>query len=223
MTSIEYIHNNIAPAGLISFPCAVFYFAHFTRRGSRQFRIDTRIYLQEVDAAQPDDLCVAAVVGKNPGSASTQSFDTLAPLSLAQDKLLPTVRSVFRRAHQRAGIAMPPRAFVRVLNLFYLCNPDLHAAIRDFRSAGDAPVCPSEAALPKIVWFVWGGNDPRLDPFKGRFQQLTVDFPFFVSKAMGKIEERIPRPRDFARHTQGLPLEPVEAHLANLLAGVALL
>ncbi len=76
------------------------YWARFERRGANLFRFDTRIYLEDVEECGPDDTVVGAVVAKNPGSARPSADDStvLHPITLTNDKLLPTVRSLVRQA-----------------------------------------------------------------------------------------------------------------------------
>lgn len=83
------------------------YYANFQKHGEAIFRLDTRVYLQNEASPSPNDLCVAAIVGKNPGSARPTEFDCLTRLSLRGDKLLPSVRNRFISAYARAGKAIP--------------------------------------------------------------------------------------------------------------------
>lgn len=199
------------------------YYAHFTRRHGQLFRFDTRIYLRDDGGPGIGDECVAAMVGKNPGSAAPRQCDQLAPLERGQDKLLPTVRGCFQRAYARAEVPVPARAFVRVLNLFYLCNPALEEAVRAHAALPRQMPCVTEAELPDIVWFVWGGAHAGLNPLKARFQNRPIAHPFFVDKSSLNITPRVPRPDDFAKHTQGLNTADVVGYLANLIAGERLL
>lgn len=92
-------------------------FACFRTHEGHQFRLDTRVYLRDAGPGVADH-CVAAVVGKNSGSANGKKFDCLAPISLDGDKLLPFVRYRFQNAYGRAGMDIPAGAYVRVWNLF---------------------------------------------------------------------------------------------------------
>src|SRR5687768_2305947 len=101
------------------------YFANFQRCGGALFRLDTRIYLNDHDAPSKHDVRIAAVVAKNPGSAKPRALGRLAPLTLAGDKMLPSVRNRFRAAYSTAKKVSPQGAYVQVWNLFYLCTPNL--------------------------------------------------------------------------------------------------
>jgi len=110
------------------------YFANFRIHEGHQFRLDTRIYLRQSDEPSNHDRCVAAVIGKNPGSANPTELNCLTPLSLDGDKLLPNVRNRFLNAYERSETEVPPGAFIRVWNLVYLCNQNLKDAIASFRT-----------------------------------------------------------------------------------------
>ncbi len=89
------------------------YWAKFVKHGPHLFRLDTRVYLQPIANCGPGDQPIGAVVGKNPGSArpSDATTGTLHELTLANDKLLPTVRSIVARAYSKSGIDPPDGAF----------------------------------------------------------------------------------------------------------------
>jgi hypothetical protein len=106
------------------------YFATFQRHGDSVFRLDTRIYLANSITPSTGDVCVAGIIGKNPGSASPVTVGNLAPLLSSGDTMLPSMRNRFISAYARASKEIPPGAFVRVWNLFYLCDAKLASAIR---------------------------------------------------------------------------------------------
>ena len=191
------------------------YYARFELIQGHVFRFDTRIYLGQVPCHEEGE-CVGAVVGKNPGSAKPTQLDVLAPLSLAGDKMLPSVRNRFLRAYERAGRLAPRGAFVRVWNLFYLCNPNLTAACSSMSRITNVPVCPSEGSQPKVVWFAWGGADRRIDAFKQRFGAYG-DGCFYYDHHRRTVVSGAPAVGDFAKHPQGMPAEPLVRYLAGVL------
>ena len=83
-------------------------------------------------------------------------FDRLAPIALAGDKLLLYVLNRFQTAYYRAGVDIPCGAFIRVWNLFYLCNKSLRAAVKAHVVVRRAVICQSESEVPLIFWFAWG-------------------------------------------------------------------
>ena len=193
------------------------YFAKFTIHEGYQFRLDTRIYMRHSDEPSEDDRCVAAIVGKNPGSASPTEFDCLTRLSLDGDKLLPNVRNRFLAAYRRAGVRTPPGGFIRVWNLIYLCNPKLKDAIASFNSVHHPLFCNTENTIPPIVWFAWGPPNSQLREFTTRFLDKTFAHPFYYDMETGTIVSRLPTPTSRVKHTQGLPAEAVEKHLARII------
>jgi hypothetical protein len=58
------------------------YFAQFEEIESHSFRLDTRIYLRDEASPSDEDVCIAATIGKNHGSAKGTLQSTLAPVKL---------------------------------------------------------------------------------------------------------------------------------------------
>ncbi len=191
------------------------YYARFESVADYVFRFDTRIYLGDHKLDESGE-CVGAIVGKNPGSARLRQLGVLAPLDLHGDKMLPFVRNRFVAAYEKAGKAFPPNAFVQVWNLFYLCNADLGAACTAINSFANPPLCSTEGRKLKVVWFAWGGDDSRLNPFKCRFISGQQG-GFYYSGITKSIVILTPSASDFAKHTQGMPKRPVVNHLAGVL------
>lgn len=120
-------------------------FAKFIRVHTATFRLDTRIYLHDNPTTTGRGNCIAAIIGKNPGSATSPVFDKWGCLSLSGDKMLPSVWNRFVAAFHRADIEIPKNAYVRVWNLFYLCDKDPTAALRVSRL-----ISPSLASRPSM-------------------------------------------------------------------------
>jgi len=193
------------------------YFAHFRMHEGHQFRLDTRIYLRESDEPCDRDTCVSAIIAKNPGSANPTQFNRLTRLSLDGDKLLPYVRNRFIAAYARSGSEIPNGAYIRVWNLLYICNPDLKDAIAAFKTVKKPLVCDSERAMPRVVWFAWGPPNPKLNQFTSRFIERTVECAFYYDIGTKKVVTSKPKQTSKVKHTQGLPKEPIEMHLARIL------
>jgi hypothetical protein len=193
------------------------YFASFRMHERHQFRLDTRIYLRDEEPGD-DDHCVAAIIGKNPGSANGKEFGRLAPIALDGDNLLPYVRKRFQKAYERAGAGIPSGAYVRVWNLFYLCNKTLAAAVKAHAGIRRPLSCGSESAWPPIVWFAWGPPKPWSRRMAVRFLGQAIEYPFYYDMDSKKVVAAIPGPASRVKHTQGLPGEPVEIHLASILS-----
>ena len=192
------------------------YVAKFEKIDGVLCRFDTRIYLGYYHQSE-HSICVGAIVGKNPGSASPSQLGLLAPLELRGDKMLPTVGNRFRAAYELANKSVPLNAFVRVWNLFYVCDKDLHRAAEQASRLGSPPICSSEQDAVPLVWFGWGGDDATLNPFKQRFIKQGYPLAFFYDHREGKVVDHAPAQADFAKHTQGMPEAPITNYLSRLV------
>lgn len=197
------------------------YYAQFVSHVSGVFRMDTRIYLNGNHTSQSGGQRVAAVIGKNPGSASAAVGSGWGPLHLGKDKMLPSVRNRFLEAYRVSKKPVPQLAYVQVWNLFYLCGANLSLAIKSLSKTPSPPACPSETvgSTPPIVWFLWGGNDPRLNHFKARFLtgRLSARSVFFYDYVAQAVSNNAPTATSSVKHPQGMPAEPIVRHLANIL------
>lgn len=190
--------------------------ARFEEINGDLFRFDTRIYLGEYDLAR-ESFCVASIVGKNPGSASPKITGELSDLELDGDKLLPFVRNRFLATINMKGRSPEPNTYVRVWNLFYLCNKNLHEAKLAHEKHGASTFCASESHQVPINWFAWGPSDSYLDPYKNRFLSKEYKSPFFYDNRKKFVISGVPVITDSVKHTQGMPARPVENHLALVL------
>jgi hypothetical protein len=193
------------------------FFAEFRMHEGHQSRFDTRIYLREFDEPGPSDICVAAIIGKNPGSANPMRFNQLARLSLDGDKLLPYVRNRFVAGYALAGTPIPQGAFVRVWNLLYICDPKLSRAIKSFGTIQQPLICETERVIPRIVWFAWGPPNSKLRGFMSRFIERGIDNSFYFDITQQKVVSGKPLPTSKVKHTQGLPADPIEKYLARFV------
>jgi hypothetical protein len=191
-----------------------FYWAEFCQKNGQNFRFDTRIYLQDVDELEggtpcDSDKCVGAVVGKNPGSAKPDpnylKVTKLKPIDLNGDKFLPTVRNRIFDAYKQKSKQPPPRSYVQVLNLFYLCNPTLQTGIQTLQGLPiPYPKCPKENQSYEWIWYAWGGFHNTLNQLKGQFLG-TTQRPIYVEGKTLTAISKVPHPTvDFARHPQGV-------------------
>lgn len=192
------------------------YLARFEEIDGVLFRFDTRIYLHGYDPEKNSN-CVGAIVGKNPGSAIPNALNELVPLELNGDKMLPTVRNRFIDGYKLANKEISLNSFVRVWNLFYICDPDLDSACQKAASYKELPICITENDGAPIVWYGWGGNDQRLNLFKERFIAKAWPQQFFYDHNNSCVNTHPPTIESFAKHTQGMPSKPVNEHLANVL------
>ena len=193
--------------------------ARFTKHEQQLFRLDTRIYLRDRVSPNENDPCVAAIIAKNPGSATPTKLDQLTELALYGDKLLPTVKKRFVDAYSEAGVDIPANAFIRVWNLLYLCNPNLTDAINAFESVPNPMWCDTEQQIPQIVWFAWGPPKAKLDLYKQRFLSQDYRHAFFFDMDSQPVVAECPNETSRVKHTQGMPRNPIHDHIVNLIAG----
>ena len=189
------------------------YWAKFLFVNGETFRIDTRIYLKDIN-----DPCVGAIIGKNPGSAKPFGLSgQLQPINLDNDKLLPTVRNIIKKAYLVAQVPLPDRGFIQVLNLFYLCNKTVFDAIAAIKKVAEPPRCNSECGVFPWAWYVWGGSSD-LKSFKKHFPKINANYHFYFDNSDKKVKDWMPNCYEFARHTQGLKQEYVIPHIAKIIA-----
>lgn len=194
------------------------YWAKFEFINQDLFRLDTRVYLSPVDSIQAEDTCVGAIVGKNPGSAQPHiTTSCIQPIKLSGDRCLPTVRHIVLKAYTLAGLPLPRRGFIQVLNLFYLCNPNLRRALSAIKAHGDVKCCPAESRTFPWVWYIWGGSSKALNTYKLRFAHIDTSHHFYYDKLNECIVDKAALPNDFAKHTQGLKHKFVVPYIAGLL------
>lgn len=198
------------------------YWARFVKQGGAVMRFDTRIYIQACAEPRPRDRAIGAIIGKNPGSAlPTIISGRLQALSLQGDHFLPSVLSIVSKAYQGAGIVPRAGAYVRVLNLFYLCNRDLKQAKTGLRTTATQRFCKEESKSVPWTWFAWGGDDSALNPLKARFLKAPRKHSFYYCNSARSVKTCAPGVINKARHTQGMPHGAVVQHLAGHLQNKA--
>lgn len=195
------------------------YWAKFEKIRNDVFRYDTRVYLNEIESPGENDICIGAVVGKNPGSAlpSCLKETGIQKMSLDGDRLLPTIRSIFLKGYKNSNIAIEENVYIQVLNLMYICNKDLSQAIEKIEDYKDPRICDSEGKDFPFVWYLWGNDNIRLNQYKGRFHTLNTNVHFFLDTKTREVINRMPSPKDCARHTQGMKHELVIPYISDIL------
>jgi len=192
-----------------------YYWARFERNNGNIYRYDTRIYIDDIDKILDTDECIGSIVGKNPGSALPKNgvFDKICEIDLRNDKLLPTVRNLIKKGNPKLG----ERKYIQVLNLFYLCNPDLEEAIKDYETSLSPRICSAEQKKVPWVWFMWGGFNKSLQENKKRFKDISTPIKFYLDNRTKTIVEGLPEERVCAKHTQGMQHDLVIPYLAKVL------
>lgn len=194
------------------------FWARFRQSNTATYRLDTRVYLQAIEKPSVNDSCLGAIVGKNPGSArpSTRS-PGITGLSLGYDQFLRAVRDIPTQAYHEAEMDLPQQAYIQVLNLFYVCDPNLKRALRSFLADPKPIICGSECNGFPWVWYAWGGDSTHLNHLKQRFAAIRARHHFYYDRGSGTVVATRPATSVTAKHTQGLPRQPVIDHLAGLI------
>jgi hypothetical protein len=195
-----------------------FYWAKFQGYNLNIFRFDTRVYLNEISEIKQNDICIGGIVGKNPGSAKATDPTSVAlqPIILSGDNLLPNVRSIVSKAYDLKKERYLERGYVQVLNLFYLCDPDIDAALNKI-SYDEPPKCKTESNEFPWIWYVWGDENKKLSKYKTRFNNIKTKHNWFYDQTNHNIQKHCPTESDFARHTQGLLHDKVIPYLSKLI------
>jgi len=186
------------------------YWARFEKHNKDLFRFDTRVYLRPIDKPCKEDICIGAIIGKNPGSAQPSDFKnaTLQPINLGNDKFLPIARNIMIKAHEKAGINLDncPNKYIQILNLFYLCDNTLKDAITKIKPfLPDHPICCSENKKFNFIFYSWGGSNAGINTFKNRFlDKPKTNRHIWYDKNCNKVKYVIPQIDDFAKHLIGL-------------------
>lgn len=195
------------------------YWAKFESIDKDTFRFDTRIYLNPIHEPTIEDSCIGAIVGKNPGSAKPEkSCSEIQPITLAGDKLLPTVRNILLKSYILSGVQIPEKGYIQVLNLFYLCNPNLTQAIETITTKKkNIQNCATETLTFPWVWYVWGQESKLLTELKLRFKDIRTDKPFYYDKLNALVVNHQPTLNSFAKHTQGLKHSLIIPYISELI------
>ncbi len=106
---------------------------------------------------------------------------------------------------------------MQVLNLFYLCEPNLNLAINEAKEKAIQGICETEKEIFPFVWFAWGGSNNFLNSYKGRFTSIKTSLPFYYDFGDNKITEETPKVNSSVKHTQGLQHNLVVPYIATLL------
>jgi len=195
------------------------YWAKFIRIGTDVFRFDTRIYFSDVLTPHPTDICIGAIVGKNPGSAIPKGdiYGSLVEIDLNGDKLLPCVKNIFLKAITAANKSINPNSYIQVLNLMYICDNNLENAITKINNCKNPLYCTTENGSFGFVWYVWGNEKKELNSYKKRFNSMNTNCQFYFNTKSNKILFTAPGHKEPARHTQGLSHSNVVPYIANII------
>ena len=196
-----------------------YYWARFECKGGNFFRFDTRVYLNDRHYPQNGDQCIGAVVGKNPGAAlpSNLSSTALQEVVLDNDQLLPTIRSVFNKAYKLSNKTIAKDSYIQVLNLMYVCDKVLSQAIQKVEEYPTIITCDTEKKEFSFLWYVWGGDNTKINRYKSRFANLKTNHHFYLDHKRNVVISKPPGLSDHARHTQGLKHDLIVPYISGLL------
>jgi len=196
-----------------------YYWAKFEKRNKDTFRFDTRIYLELINKPSVNDICIGAIVGKNPGAAIPSSFinNQLQKVDLDGDKLLPNIKSIFLKAYMSSNKQMNKNCYIQVLNLIYICYKNLSEATKKKLNYPNQINCDTEKKHFPFVWYVWGDDNKKLNMYKERFYHLKADKSFYLNTKTEKVISLVPDFKAAARHTQGLRHDLVVTYISNII------
>lgn len=195
------------------------YWAKFEKRESHIFRFDTRVYLNSREHPSDNDPCIGAIVGKNPGSALPSNLNNTAlqKVVLDNDRLLPTIRSIFLKAYKHETKAVVKNSYIQVLNLMYVCDSELTQAIRKNEEYPRSIICDTEGRDFPFLWYVWGGDNKKLNIYKQRFYNLKTKLHYYFDPKTDQVVSRAPGMIESARHTQGLNHALILPYISSII------
>ncbi|WP_176224002.1 hypothetical protein [Thalassobacillus devorans] len=166
------------------------------------------------------DKCIGAVVGKNPGSAKPcdKNSSSIQEIKLDRDQLLRNIKSILIKSHQRINKPIPESSYVQMLNLFYICDKDLNQAIKKIEvHHSSQSICGTEAKDFPFLWYVWGGDNKKLNFYKSRIFNIKADRHFYLDTKTNKVVDGAPQLSDCARHTQGMKHDFIVPYISSVL------
>lgn len=198
------------------------YWAKFEEQDNALFRFDTRVYINPIQAPSDSDFCIGAVVGKNPGSAKPSRLNScqLQEIYLDGDNMLPTIKSMCKKAFELSKKPIMKNMYIQVLNLIYICNKDLNIALKEihkYQMSEGQKICSTENSNFHFIFYVWGGDNDKLNAYKHRFKEVNTQNHFFYEKNKRELVKTQPNEIDFAKHPQGLSHDLVVPYLSELI------
>ena len=196
-----------------------YYWAKFEEIEKNNFRFDTRVYLNSIKNPSDNDICIGAIVGKNPGSAipSNNKSNDFQEIDLDGDQLLPNIKSIFLKAYKLSNKTINENAYIQVLNLMYVCDKELSQAINKIKNYPNPQICVTEEKYFPFLWYVWGNDNKNLNMYKDRFYHLNAGTHFYLNTKTEGIIDKATDFKDSARHTQGLSHDLVVPYISKII------
>lgn len=202
----------------------VFYYAKFKRENNHTIRTDTRIYFGKEKPNSIEGNCLGIFFLKNPGSASPKIFDELCELEIKNDKTLPWIANTYLQVIPEVKPDISNNDYIRVLNLFTICEPDIDLAISLLQKYNCYLESFEYSKLPFL--FIGWGNDERLNSLREKYlPELKIfnEVAFYVEyshlnrKINCILREGLPSNGMKVKHPIGLRQSIVVEKIKNIL------
>jgi hypothetical protein len=154
------------------------YYAKFRKRENVLTRELTRIYFKPVDPVESDNECIGVVIAKNPGAAIYKQLNVWTEINLDNDNMLPILFNTFNETISKINYQPPKNAYIRILNLFPVCNVDVDIAYKDLLKISDNIIiedAESDLKVSRFIFIAWG-NEPYLDPFRTKWIEILKPY-----------------------------------------------
>ena len=200
------------------------YYAKFTKTDNTVFRNDTRIYFTDEPPKNEKGRCLGVVIAKNPGSAAPKKLDEWTELKLGKDKMLPTVKNIFRKSFEKIKYVPEVNDYLRILNLFNICSPDVDEALSFKSDNNNVYIEKAKNDLEKapLIFLAWGSED-KLNPFREIWinnlcgYESKCLYVTYIKYPNYKIAYGIPNISTKVKHPQGLPHQIVVDNIDGIL------
>lgn len=163
-----------------------YYYAKFKSTNGILTREMTRIYFNPVTPSEKDENCIGVVIAKNPGAAKPTELDIWTKLNLSNDKMLQFIYDAFNKAFTISNYELPNNAYIRILNLFPVCNVDVDTAYKDWQKIDTTITnenADSNLRASRFIYIGWG-NEPYLDKFRTNWIEILNRYStkcFYIS------------------------------------------
>lgn len=202
----------------------VFYYARFLKENNHTIRTDTRIYFGKEKPDSTEGNCIGIFFLKNPGSASPKIFDELCELEIKNDKTLPWIANTYLQVIPEVKLDINNNDYIRVLNLFTICEPDIDSAISLLQKYNCYLENFEYSKLPFL--FIGWGNDERLNSLREKYLlklKIFNEVAFYVEyfhlnrKINFILREGLPSNGMKVKHPIGLRQSIVVEKIKNIL------
>lgn len=102
----------------------------------------------------------------------------------------------------------------------YICDKTLKQAIDRIEDHKNPTICHSEEKDFPFVWYVWGDDDKKLNPYKKKIWCIKYGYTFFLHTKTEEVISRIPSENEPARHPQGMKHDLVISYISEMLISI---